>query len=97
MFNPHLKVIRKSEAICLAGLSKTSIYEQSRSGLFPKPISLGARAVGYLEHEVLTLIAARSVGKSDNEIREIVKALILQREISANDLLRHLVREVAHG
>jgi prophage regulatory protein len=88
MFNTHLKVIRKPEAICLAGLSRTSLYEQSRKGLFPKPISLGERAVGYLEHEVQTVIAARSVGKTDQELREIVKSLMKQREQSIHALLK---------
>ena len=34
------------------GLSRSSIYERMAKGTFPKPISLGARAVGWLEAEV---------------------------------------------
>jgi prophage regulatory protein len=86
-----LKVIRKPEACRLAGLSNTSLYEQTRAGIFPPPISLGARAVGFISHEIQAVLAARSVGKSDDEIRQIVKALIKQRETSANDLLKQLV------
>ena len=90
MQNINLKVIRKPEACSLAGLSNTSLFEQTKAGLFPPPISIGARAVGFIEHEIQSLLAARSVGKSDDEIREIVKALIKQREDSANDLLKKL-------
>jgi prophage regulatory protein len=36
-------------------------------------------------------MSARAAGKSDDEIRQIVKALIKQRETSANDLLKQLV------
>jgi len=34
------------------GLSRSSIYERIAKGTFPKPISLGTRAVGWLEAEV---------------------------------------------
>lgn len=90
MYNTNLKVIRKPEACNLAGLSNTSLFEQTKAGIFPPPISLGARAVGFIAHEVQAVLAARTVGKSDDEIRQIVKALIKQREQSANDLLKHL-------
>lgn len=91
MINYNLKVIRKPEACNFAGLSNTSLFEQTKLGLFPPPISIGARAVGFIFHEIQTVIAARSIGKSDDEIRQIVKALIKQRETSAYDLLNRLV------
>lgn len=90
MYDTNLKVIRKPEACDRAGLSNTSLFEQTKAGLFPPPISLGSRAVGFISHEIQAVISARSVGKSDDEIRQIVKALIKQREQSANDLLKHL-------
>lgn len=34
------------------GLSRTTIYLRIASGMFPAPISLGARSVGWLESEV---------------------------------------------
>jgi prophage regulatory protein len=91
MYKVNLKVIRKPEACALAGLSNTSLFEQTKAGIFPPPISIGARAVGFISHEIQTVIAARSIGKSDDEIRQIVKALIKQRETSANGLLNQLV------
>ncbi|MDO6839485.1 AlpA family phage regulatory protein [Paraglaciecola chathamensis] len=90
MHNTNLRVIRKPEVCNLAGMSNTSLFEQTRAGIFPPPISLGARAVGFFMHEVQAILAARSVGKSDDDIKLIVKALIKQREQSANDLLKHL-------
>jgi prophage regulatory protein len=91
MYNTNLKIIRKPEACSLAGMSNTSLFEQTRAGIFPPPISLGSRAVGYLFHEIQAVLTARAAGKSDDEIRLIVKALIKMREQSANDLLKHLV------
>ncbi|BAZ92608.1 phage transcriptional regulator, AlpA [Thiohalobacter thiocyanaticus] len=34
------------------GLSRSTIYLRISEGTFPKPISLGARAVGWLESEI---------------------------------------------
>jgi prophage regulatory protein len=34
------------------GLSRSTIYLRMSLGLFPKPVSLGARAVGWIESEV---------------------------------------------
>jgi len=48
--------------------------------LWTKPISLGGRAIGWLEDETQTLIAARIAGKTDEEIRELVEALHAARK-----------------
>ena len=34
------------------GLSRSTIYLRMSLGLFPKPVCLGARAVGWLENEI---------------------------------------------
>jgi prophage regulatory protein len=34
------------------GLSRSTIYLRVSQGKFPKPVSLGARAVGWLENEI---------------------------------------------
>ena len=34
------------------GLSRSTIYLRVKEGSFPKPVSLGARAVGWLESEI---------------------------------------------
>lgn len=34
------------------GLSRSTLYARIAQGCFPKPISLGSRAVGWLESEV---------------------------------------------
>jgi prophage regulatory protein len=41
------------------GLSKSSIYSLISSGQFPQPISLGARAVGWLQDEVEAWLVQR--------------------------------------
>ena len=34
------------------GLSRSTIYQRVAEGSFPKPINLGARAVGWVESEI---------------------------------------------
>ena len=41
------------------GLSRSTIYLQVANGSFPRPVSLGARAVGWLESEVEAWISLR--------------------------------------
>jgi prophage regulatory protein len=55
-----------------SGYSRSTIYLRINQGLWTKPISLGARAVGWPASEVAALNAARISGKSDSEIRDLV-------------------------
>jgi prophage regulatory protein len=41
------------------GLSRSSIYLRVSQGTFPKPISLGGRAVGWLEADVIGWVTLR--------------------------------------
>ena len=57
-FSPY-RILRLPEVICRVGLRRASIYLHISKGSFPKPISLGARAVGWLESDIDGWIAAR--------------------------------------
>ncbi len=41
------------------GLSRSTIYQRAAEGTFPKPISLGDRAVGWLESEIESWLSSR--------------------------------------
>ena len=41
------------------GLSRSTIYLKVAEGTFPKPISLGARAVGWVDTEVDSWVSGR--------------------------------------
>ena len=41
------------------GLSRSTIYLRMSQGTFPKPISLGGRAIGWLENEIDEWIVER--------------------------------------
>lgn len=59
--------------------SNASIYNLIREGLWTKPVPIGQRSVGWPSDEVAAINAARIAGKSDDEIRELVKRLHAKR------------------
>ena len=63
-----------------SGLSRSTIYLRVSQGLWTKPVSLGARAVGWPSDEVAALNAARISGKTDDEIRDLVAKLEAARK-----------------
>jgi prophage regulatory protein len=63
-----------------SGLSRSTIYLRVTQGLWTKPVSLGARAVGWPSDEVEAINAARIAGKTDDEIRVLVKQLEAARK-----------------
>ena len=63
-----------------SGLSRSTLYLRISQGLWPKPISLGARAVGWPSSEVTAINAARIAGKTDGEIRALVIKLEAARK-----------------
>jgi len=47
-----IAILRLPDVKARTGLSRTSIYSKVSEGLFPEPISLGARAIGWIESEI---------------------------------------------
>ncbi len=66
-----------------SGLSRSTIYLRIAQGLWTKPVSLGARAVGWPSGEVAAINAARIAGKTDEEIRALVVKLEAARKAAA--------------
>jgi prophage regulatory protein len=65
------------------GLSRSTLYAQMKQGLLPRPVHLGPRAVGWPSEEIQAINAARIAGKSDAEIKALVKRLeIVRKEVS---------------
>lgn len=57
---PPTKLIKLREVLALTTLSKSSVYDFINQGRFPKPVSLGARSVAWIEGEVLSWIEERA-------------------------------------
>ena len=58
-----------------SGYSRSTIYLRISQGLWTRPVALGLRAVGWPAADIEALIAARIAGRSDHEIRAIVRTL----------------------
>lgn len=54
-----IRILRLTEVCNKTGLSKSSIYKKMEELDFPQSISLGARAVGWLEEEIEQWIQLR--------------------------------------
>lgn len=52
-------ILRLPAVKARTGLSRSSIYLRVADGSFPRPISLGARAVGWVESEIEGWIARK--------------------------------------
>ena len=50
-------ILRQKQVQARTGLSRSTIYLRISEGGFPEPISLGARAVGWIDSEVETWLA----------------------------------------
>jgi len=48
----NLSILRRKQVEHRTGLSRSTIYFRIQEGTFPKPVNLGARAVGWLENEI---------------------------------------------
>jgi prophage regulatory protein len=51
------KILRLPNVLDRTGLSRSTVYLRVTEGRFPRPVSLGARAVGWIETEVEEWIA----------------------------------------
>ena len=52
-------VLRCKQVEARTGLSRATIYLRIQEGTFPRPINLGARAVGWVENEIETWLKSR--------------------------------------
>jgi len=48
----QVRFLRLPEVLARTGLSRSTIYVRLEQGRFPRPVSLGSRAVGWVEAEV---------------------------------------------
>ncbi len=54
-----LNILRRKQVEKRVGLSRSTIYAKIAAGEFPAPIALSARAVGWLESDIIAWIESR--------------------------------------
>jgi prophage regulatory protein len=52
-------ILRLPAVKARTGLSRSSIYQHVADGSFPRPVSLGARAVGWVESDIESWISRK--------------------------------------
>ncbi|MDX1490333.1 MAG: AlpA family phage regulatory protein [Pseudohongiellaceae bacterium] len=75
-----IRYMRRPEVLQKIGVSNSTLHSQILKGLFVPPISLGARSVGWLEHEVNAVLIMRAQGKSEGEIKILVRRMVKERK-----------------
>ena len=62
----QVRFLRLPEVLARTGLSRSTIYVRLEQGRFPRPVSLGGRAVGWIESEVDEWIRERIAASRSN-------------------------------
>jgi prophage regulatory protein len=70
---------RKSQVLRTFGISKSTLHNRIKAGLFTPPVLIGVRAVAWPSNEIESLTAAQIAGKSEDEIRLLVTVLLEKR------------------
>ena len=79
MYQTELKILRLPEVISIVGMSRSSIYKKISCGLFPQPVSLGSRAMGFLNSEIGEYLTAIVQGESRESQAEIIQNQLSRR------------------
>ena len=70
--HPPIRILRLPEVQARTGLSRSTIYLRLEQGHFPRPVALGARAVGWVESEIDEWLRER-IAQSRGAVRETVR------------------------
>jgi prophage regulatory protein len=77
------KILRLPAVKAESGSSRSTIYLRIQQGLWPKPVKLGPRSIGWPSSEVDAINSARIAGMPDDEIRALVVRLEFARKSSS--------------
>jgi len=62
-----MRLIRLKDVKHVTGLGRSTIYKYIEEGVFPKSVSLGGRAVAWVESEVMGWVMARIEARDTQE------------------------------
>ena len=73
-------LLRRSDVSERTGLCKTAIYDRIGRGVFPRPVAIGPRTSAWPEHEVNAVIQSMVAGETEDQLRELVSDLLVNRK-----------------
>lgn len=80
-----IRFMRRPEVTSRAGFSDSTLFNRINEQTFVPPVSLGGRAVGWIDYEVDGLLAAMAAGKSKSELAHLVSELLSARKNILSD------------
>ena len=57
------RILRLPEVMKKTGLGRTNLYQMTKAGQFPQSVSLGAKAMGWVEEEIDKWIEQRMAAR----------------------------------
>ena len=74
-----ISFLRKAEVTRRLKICKNTLRSMVSEGMFPPTVSIGPRAVGFVEYEVEQILDAMIAGRSPEDIKALVTALVSKR------------------
>ena len=68
-------LLRRPSVQQLTGKSRVTLYRDMKKGLLTNSVQIGGNRVAWPQNEIIAINQARISGKSDNEIKQLVKEL----------------------
>jgi prophage regulatory protein len=78
--NLRASLLKLPAVLAMRAESRTTFYNKIKDGLVTPPVQLGANSVAWPEGEIVMLNEAKIAGQSDDEIRALVRKLVVQRQ-----------------
>lgn len=74
-------LLRLQSVLSRTGQSRTQHYLGINAGVMTEGVGIGPRAVAWPEHEIEAIVRARIAGKTEDEIRALVRRLHAARHV----------------
>jgi prophage regulatory protein len=76
-----MPMLIRPEILAALRIKNSALYEHLAAGLLPPLVKLGSRRVALPESEVEAILIARVAGQTDDEIKALVKRLVVDRSV----------------
>lgn len=76
-------VVRVQDGPAASGLNRTAFFDHMKRGLMVRGFLIGERSKAIFEDEIAQITAARAAGRTDEQVRELVRKLEAARQEAA--------------
>ncbi len=77
------RILREPNVTEARGISRSTLWAEIKKGLFPHPVRIGPRSVGWPASEVAAINRAIIAGNGADELRSLVARLESARQAAA--------------